>query len=730
MMIKRLGGFRRSGGNQPTPAFAPAVDEEREALALLRDYENSGLGWFWASDAQGNITYVSGCAATVLGQSAQALIGQPFTSLFILDDDASADNGRTLPMLIGTHKTFSAFTARARNEGVEVWWAISGRPQHDDQGNFLGYRGNGADVTEALSEQRDSSRLALFDSLTGLANRHSMSQRLTNTLSAYKTSQRSCALMMIDLDRFKQVNDTLGHPAGDALLKQVAERLHAVIDKQGEIGRLGGDEFQVIIPDCDDRGKLGDLAKRIIALISQPYSIDSSRVVIGASIGIAVAPFDGADSEELVRNADMALYAAKDGGRGQFRFFSIELQNAAEKRKILEEDLRDALVEGQIRLAYQPVVNAHSNQVVGLEALMRWEHPDFGELPPSLFIPLAEESELIVALGEWALRHACHQAVEWPGGVCVSVNIATAQFARNGFVATVAQALAESELEPYRLELEFPESVFATDETLLDETFAQLKQLGVKLSLDNFGAGNSPLANLRSAPFDKIKIDRSVIQEMTNPRSRCAAMAASIVTLAKKLGMETTAEGIEARDELELICELGIDQIQGFIYAPPCSGEEVTDALATGQWVIQPDGPARQRADRRTVLRRVGVIHEDFRYDVMMRNLSRGGAAVEGLIEVPVGTDFVLDLGEGQLVVATVRRSEGAEQGLEFEISLVDDGAGGLVTRHRVPRHLLDAMGMPQPGHTAASVIALNTTGGMHLPKFATSDAGKVGRAA
>ncbi len=729
-MGMRLGGFRRNGGKEPAPNNASAVGEEREALALLRDYENSGLGWFWASDAQGNITYVSGCAASVLDQNPQALIGRPFHSLFYLDDEAGAGNGRTLPLLLGTHKTFSAFTTRARNQGEEVWWAISGRPQHDSEGNFLGYRGNGADVTEALIKQRDSSRLALFDSLTGLANRHSMTQRLSNTLSAFKSSQRSCALMMIDLDRFKQVNDTLGHPAGDALLKQVAERLHGVIGKQGEIGRLGGDEFQVIIPDCDDRGKLGELAKRIIALISQPYSIDSSRCMIGASIGIAVAPFDGADCEELVSNADLALYAAKGGGRGQFRFFSIELQNNAEKRKVLEEGLRDALADGQIRLAYQPVVNAHSNQVVGLEALMRWEHPDFGELPPSMFIPLAEESELIVALGEWALRHACHQVAEWPGGVSVSVNIATAQFARNGFVASVAQALAEAELEPYRLELEFPEGVFACDEVLLEETFAQLKQLGVKLSLDNFGAGDSPLANLRSAPFDKIKIDRTVIQDITNPRSRSAAIAASIVTLAKKLGMETTAEGIEARDELTMMIELGIDQIQGFIYASPCSGEQVTDALATGQWVIQPDGPARQRADRRTVLRRVGVIHEDFRYDVMMRNLSRGGAAVEGLMDVPVGTEFVLDLGEGQLVVATARRSEGAEQGLEFEISLVDDGAGGLVTRHRVPRHLLDAMGMPQTGYTTASVIALNTTGGLHLPKFATSDSSTVGRAA
>ena len=728
-MLKRLTGFRRS------PASTEGLrvldtGEEREAIALLRDYEASGLGWFWSSDARGNLTYVSDCVAEALGKVAAELVGQPMTLLIHANQDSQSETTRTLPLLLASRKKFDHFNLRARIDSDDVWWAISGRPQFDADGEFVGFRGNGIDVTESLRERRDTSRLARSDSLTGLANRHAMEYKLDAIISAYKASQRSCALMMIDLDRFKHINDTLGHPVGDMLLKQVAERLRGVIGSDGEIGRLGGDEFQIILPDCDDRGKLGDIAKRAIALISAPYAIDDARCVIGASIGIAVAPFDGATREELVRNADLALYASKDGGRGTFRFFSIELQNAAEKRRVLEQDLRTALADGQIRLAYQPLVNTSTHTVASLEALMRWEHPDFGELPPSLFIPLAEESSLIIPLGEWAIRQACSDAAGWPGNVSVSVNISADQFVHAGFVTSVMQALAESELTPNRLELEFTESIFEANAVLARETFAELRQIGVRVSLDNFGSGNSPIAYLRNSHFDKIKIDRSITQEVTQPHSRCAAIAASIVTLATRLGMVTVAEGIETNEELKAMAELGIAQIQGFIYSAACTSDEVVEALGNGQWIIQPDGPMNNRPDRRSVYRRVGVIHEDFRYDVIMRNLSRGGAAVEGLFDVPVDTQFVLDLGEGQLVVSTVRRSDGAMQGLEFEMSLVDDGAGGLVTRHRVPRHLLEAMGMPMGGE-AAGVIALNTTGGINLPKFAMADSQmKVGRAA
>jgi len=739
-MIRRFGLSRRDLPKTASPATgiaglanvagqANAAIQEREALALLRDYENSGRGWFWATDSGGNLTYISECVANVLDLPVHDLIGKPFTALLVLDQEPEADVARSLPMVFGTRKTFSDFAVRANSSSVEIWWAISGRPQLDSRGNFLGYRGNGSDVTKALLEKRDASRLAMYDSLTGLSNRHRMGQRLGSTINAYRTQQRTCALMMIDLDRFKQVNDTLGHPAGDELLKQVSERLISVFDKGTEIGRLGGDEFQVILPDFDDRGKLGDLAKRVINILSQPFWINGARCVIGASIGIAISPFDGVTSDDLVLNADLALYSAKGGGRGQFRFFSKELQAGIEQRRRLEADLRGALALGQICLYYQPTVNLANNTVCGLEALMRWDHPDYGELSPSLFIPIAEESNLILSLGEWALRQACKDAVSWPASISVSVNIAPVQFSSQEFVETVRAALAESGLPASRLELEVTEGILAKNDTLAQETLNSLKQLGVKLALDNFGSGYSPLAYLRHSPFDKIKIDRSIVLEINAANSRSTAIAAAIVAMTKQLDMISTAQGIEARDELDRMRELGVDQIQGHIYASPCTLEDVMQSLASGQWVIEPEGPVRSRAERRTVLRKVGIIHEDYRYDVTMRNLSRGGASIEGLVEVPVGTQFVLDLGEGQLVVCTVRRSAGIAQGLEFETSLVDDGAGGLVTRHRVSRQVLEAMGMPS-GPGSAPVVALNNIGGLNLPKFGTAEQAKASRAA
>jgi diguanylate cyclase (GGDEF)-like protein len=711
------------------PGKGDAHAEEQQALLLLRDFEQSGQGWFWSTDASGAITYISESVAKAVGRDRSDLIGQPFHTQFTLEREETEDSARTLPLLFSANKTFSELPVRATGSTAEIAWTITGRPQFDAQRRFLGYRGNGVEATERLRTQRDASRLAMYDSLTGLSNRHRMGQRLVATLTAYAATQRPCAIMMIDLDRFKQVNDTLGHPAGDELLKQVAQRLQSVCDKGVEIGRLGGDEFQIILPDVEDRGRLGELGKRIIAILSQPYQMEGSRCVIGASVGIAVAPYDGLTSEDLVRSADLALYSAKGGGRGQFRFYSSELHETAEQRRRLEEDLRDALARDQISMYYQPLVSAKTDTVVGVEALMRWKHPEFGDISPAVFIPIAEESDLVIALGEWAMRQACAEAVSWTGNIRVAVNVSPAQFAHPNFIANVTQSLAQSGIAPDRLEIELTESIFVNDSESTERTFAAIKSLGARLVLDDFGTGYSSLGYLKHAPFDKIKIDKGFIHEVTVPGSRNPAIITAIVSLARALDMVTTAEGIETRDELALMRELGVDQIQGWIYSKARAAGEVSEALASGDWVIDPMGPAKQRAERRTVLRKVGIVHEDHRYEVMMRNLSRTGTAIEGLINVPVGTQFVVDFGEGQLVVATVRRSEETIQGLEFEIPLVDDGAGGLCTRHRVAPYVLAAMGMPTPG-TGGAVVALNKGTQIALPRFGTAEFGKTIKAA
>ncbi|MCA1662535.1 MAG: EAL domain-containing protein [Novosphingobium sp.] len=674
---------------------AASPDDTRQLGSLSKAYEESGLGWFWSTDREGRLTYLSEHIVKALADHGGEALGQTFAALFELDRETASSSQRTLPFLLGTHTSFSELHVCLAGRANESWWAVSGLPQHDAEGEFTGYSGHGRDVTETLRRERDASRLAMYDSLTGLANRHRMSRQLDTVLIAYQAAKRSCALMMLDLDRFKAVNDTLGHQAGDELLKQVAQRLRRVIPEGTEIGRLGGDEFQIILPDCDDRGELGELGHKVITMLSQPYSIDGSRCVIGASVGIAIAPYDGLTSEELVRSADLALYAAKGAGRGQYRFYSSDLHSHAEEMRQLEEDMRDALAEGQFRLAYQPIVALDGNKISGFEALLRWNHPERGEISPGVFIPIAEDAGLIGAIGEWALRQACIEAAQWEGEARVAVNVSPIQFANVGLPRIVASALAASQLDPDRLELEITESVFLGEGADTQEMFNALKRLGVRLALDDFGTGYSSLGYLQKAPFDKIKIDQSFVRGATEAGNRNAAIITAIVSLAGALEMETTAEGIEALDTLELMRKLGVSHVQGYVFSKPLDNDAVVERMAKGPLELEPEGPATHRSDRKTLLRMIGLIHEDHRYEVTMRNLSRTGAMVEGLIDVPLGTGFVVDFGEGQLAVATVKRSNGHRMGLEFEVPLISDGADGLCTRHRVSPYVLAAAGMP-----------------------------------
>lgn len=694
--------------------FAPATSS-REALLLLQNFEESGRGWFWSTDAQGRITYLSDSVCVALGRPLSELLGCPFVELFCQADDA-AGNQRSLPFIFTKQSKFDDLPLQAAkpDSDDEIWWAVSGRPFFDGSKTFTGFRGSGADITVQRRAAKDTSRLATYDSLTGLLNRFRMSKLLDTTLSAFQAQKRACSIMLIDLDRFKQVNDTLGHPAGDALLKQVAERLVKVVGDREKISRLGGDEFQIILQDIDDRGALGDMADKIIKSLSHPYSVDGSRCIIGASVGVAVSPFDGRTSEELIRNADLALYAAKGGGRGRFRFYSSDLLQAAEDRRILEEDLRDALAKDQIWLAYQPVVDAKTNIVTGFEALIRWNHPERGNISPALFIPIAEEANMIGDLGEWALQKACEQAASWPGKMKVAVNVSPIQFANDLLPKIVESALANSGLPPERLELEITEGVFLQESSDTDAMFQALKKIGVRLALDDFGTGYSSLGYLKTAPFDKIKIDQSFVRGATEPGSRNGAIIAAIVALAEALDMETTAEGIESLDQLELVRELNVSHIQGYVYSQAVQNDELLGRFHAGDWIIEPSGPAVQRGDRLSMYRKIGAIHDNHCYNVVLRNLSVTGALIEGILDVPLGTNFVLDFGDGQLAVSTVVRSMGHQQGIAFEERLVNDGNGGLCTSRRISPYMMAAAGMPvanlPPGY-------YTTTEGEQRPK-------------
>jgi diguanylate cyclase (GGDEF)-like protein len=688
-----------SNRQKSTNSLSPA-----EAALILRAYEDSCQGWFWATDKDGRVTYVTDRVGALLTSRPAEIIGSPLVDLFLKEDEG-AGGGRNLPFMLTKQSKFENLIVRAAFVTEHRLWSLSGTPQFDASGRFAGFRGGGIDITEQRKSSDHVSRLAMYDALTGLPNRLRMGEVLESNLVAQSVHGRPCAVLMLDLDRFKQVNDTLGHPAGDALLKQVAERLLRIVGDRERIFRLGGDEFQVIVRDCADRDDLRALAEKIIASLSQPYSLDGSRCTIGASIGIALSPGDGRTSGDLIRNADLALYAAKGDGRGCVNFFSSDLLQAAGDRRVLEEDLRDALERGEIHVYYQPVVNTKDNVTTGVEALVRWLHPERGSISPGLFIPIAEESNLIGPLGEWILRKACEDAAKWPGNLRVAVNVSPMQFSSGSLPAVVASALASSGLSPERLELEITEGVFLSDSAAADRVFASLKQIGVRLALDDFGTGYSSLGYLRTAPFDKIKIDQSFVRAATLPGSRNAAIIAAIVALAEALGMETTAEGVESHDELALVQSLRVSHVQGYIYSKAITADELGTRLEAGEWMIPPAGPSKQRSERISMFRKVAAIFGNHQRAILIRNLSETGALVEGLDDVPFESRLIVDFGAGHLVFAKLIRSRSHQQGLEFETPMVSDGQGGLRSAHPVPNYLLKKAGLPGSGGSQAVLV-------------------------
>ena len=645
--------------------------EGRLAAKMIAEFEGHGTGWFWEADRHGRLTYLSAKVAAELSAAHRNPVGRLLTDVFRMDS-AAPGTERTLAFHLSSRTSFSDYTVRAADDGdgveePERWWSISGRPVVDELDRFQGFIGSGSDLTEKRRSDAEITRLALFDGLTGLANRQRMRASLDKTLQQQVGPYRPASLFLMDLDRFKAVNDTLGHQAGDALLKQVAQRLQRGVGDAGLVGRLGGDEFQVLLPGIDNRDTLATLARDLIGALSQPYFIAGASVTIGCSIGIAIAPQHGEDAEELIRNADLALYAAKADGRGVHRFYSEDMLAGARSRKALEDDMRTALNEGGFELGYQPVVSTRTTQIIGYEALLRWTHPTRGPISPADFIPVAEECGLIEALGEWVLRTACVQAARWPRDVRIAVNVSPIQFANPAFPGLVTSALAHSGLAAERLELEITEGVFLDESGSTDAMFKALKGIGVRLALDDFGTGYSSLGYLRNAPFDKIKIDQSFVRGAAQPGSRNAAIIRAIVTLADTLGMETTAEGVEVQDEIELVRALGCSHIQGYVYGRSVPADAVIEQLG-GVVQVAPVGHKISRAPRTTMLRSAKLAIGRNQGDVRIRNISTSGAMIDGvdIDDGAIGLDVLIELIEDQMFAARVAWAKDGKAGLEF----------------------------------------------------------------
>jgi diguanylate cyclase (GGDEF)-like protein len=641
--------------------------QAKKALNFVDEFENSGRGWFWETDSLGTLSYVSGQLAEDFQCEPQALLGRRFTDLLSVDThgSAAAEQQKTLGFHLSARFPFSDVVVRPASD-EDVHWSLSGNPIFDDLGRFLGFRGIGTDLTEQRRSEQEISRLARFDSLTGLPNRAMMRQTLDEALRNAAIRQKGCALFLIDLDRFKNVNDTLGHPIGDALLRQVADRLKSVMGNHGQVGRLGGDEFQAVLPGTVDVGLLESLARTLIEQVSRPYVIEGHKVTIGASVGIAIGDPGRASADALVRNADLALYAAKGAGRGKHSFYEPSMHSEAAERQLLENDLRQAIERGELWVAYQPIVYAAGEEISGFESLVRWQHPTRGAISPDKFIPLAEEAGLIGKVGEWVLESAIAEAARWPDAVRVAVNLSPIQFNDPNIVNLVEALLKRHGVRAERLELEITEGVFLADGDSTDETFAKLKKVGVRLALDDFGTGYSSLGYLKKAPFDKIKIDQSFVRgaASSSATNRNAAIIRAIVTLAETLGMDTCAEGVETHDDLQLIRELGVSMVQGYIFGRPSDADSARDMA--NRVTVEADGFQCIREPRHRLMRRAITCIDDEMVEVKLRNISSMGAQVECPLPIAPGTELAIDIVGVGPVRATVRWAQAGKFGVQF----------------------------------------------------------------
>lgn len=550
------------------------ISEERLALAL-----DSGSDGLWDWDVTTGQAWFSDRWHTMLGYE-QGEIEQHVSSWERLTHPDDIERARALHKEHFEGRTESyACEHRIRGKSGEYVWVLSrGRVvSHDADGKPLRIVGTHIDITERKASEHRIAYMARHDVLTGLPNRAVFHEHLEHRLAEIGRGRGQAALLCLDLDRFKSVNDTLGHPAGDDLLCQVAHRLQTTLQEGDVVVRLGGDEFAIIVSHFDHAHQASMLAQRVIEAVGQPLDLGGNLVTIGVSIGIALAPTDGDAAAVLFKNADLALYRAKASTGNTYCFYEAGMDAAVETRMQLEFEMREAIMCGSFALHYQPVMHLAENRVVGFEALMRWPHPTRGMIAPGEFIPLAEETGLIVPLGAWALQEACREAASWPDDLRIAVNVSAIQFQQPGLEQSVLSALAAAGLAPHRLELEITESVLVQEAEAVIACLHRLKAFGVRIALDDFGTGYSSLSYLRRFPFDKLKIDRSFVKDIENLST--AAIVNAIVSLGIALGMTITAEGVETEEQLEIARAQGCNEIQGYFYSRPLSADHLAEFI-------------------------------------------------------------------------------------------------------------------------------------------------------
>ncbi|HEY1935037.1 MAG TPA: EAL domain-containing protein [Acetobacteraceae bacterium] len=526
-------------------------------------------------DRDGNVVVVNRRFCQIWGLPADIVVpGMRYIDL----TDLVSSRGNVSPEDMADIRRWREAATDGRVRSNFVWEVADGRAfavthQPIEDGWLTTYE----DTTERRVAEARIAHLARHDALTDLPNRVLFHEKLEHAL-AFARRGRLLALLCLDLDQFKAVNDTLGHPIGDGLLKAVARRLQDGVRETDTVARLGGDEFAIVQTAMESPADATGLADRVHKLIEAPFDIDGHQIVIGASIGIAFAPQDGLDADQLLKCADLALYRAKVDGRGLYRLFQAEMDAAMQARRILELDLRLALQAGQLEVFFQPLVDVRARRIAGCEALLRWWHPTRGLIPPSQFIPLAEETAMIVPIGEWVLRQACATAAGWPDGMKVAVNLSPVQFKSRNLVEVVVAALRESGLDASRLELEITETVMLQDTDATLATLHHLRELGIRLAMDDFGTGYSSLSYLTRFPFDRIKIDQSFVREL-GKQDDCMAIVRAVTALGRDLGMAITAEGVETRQQLDTLEHAGCTEVQGYLFSRAVPAATLIDML-------------------------------------------------------------------------------------------------------------------------------------------------------
>lgn len=535
-------------------------EELRDAGAtvelLLSEFEAQSTDWLWEIDWDGCIVRPSPRFAEAAGSSIEDLEGTSFTQLF--DEWTDLD---TLKNHLAGRRSFRNLTLRLSIGGAPHWWTLSARST-----SAGAMRGVASDITAQRQAEARIAHLAHFDGLTNLANRYSFNEHLDKVLARNADNSANVGILCLDLDRFKSVNDSLGHPIGDKLLCEAARRIEEIIRAGDFVARLGGDEFAILIEDEDALSTSNHVARRIIESMETPFEIDGMQILTGASIGIALAERGESNSTTMLKRGDLALYRAKANGRNQFAHYEPGMDESVSERRNLEIELRSALAEGQLALKYEPVIDIASGETVSCEALLRWNHPERGLVMPNDFIAIAEETGLIVQLGEWVIREATSELARWPRHMRMAVNISPIQLQSVNLVTVVMQAISTAGIEPNRLELEITENVFLLDQVINSKILHRLRDFGVRIALDDFGTGFSSLNYLRSFPFDKIKIDQCFVKELSE-RDDCRNIVRTIIGLANSLGMVTTAEGVERPEQLDWLRSEGCTEAQGYLFS-------------------------------------------------------------------------------------------------------------------------------------------------------------------